>query len=430
MWIKSLLELRLYLQILFLCALLRFVATAQDIQISLPLSPLSPKQMQECDQLQSQWDSLHQQVATAHQKCLDVHSTEPVTPNSGSGPGSICNHSECQSLHNTLFSEIEPQTQTSVKQCRDEVNQYQQQQAATQAAVQLAQQQLQQQVNYFRNRGQQLADQAMPGQQAASQQRRDMQASQQSAHQQMEAQLKATAQNSVDQLEAQKTSPANGSATDTSAPTTNSSSSATVPSDAVTQQVSDGSAVQAQDPNPQPNVASDPAPATHSSPDMTVEQYQANGLSPEDAQKAVEYNSASGTASRAMDDLTGQLTQLAPSDSSQPVLRASSSSDPPMTGHDATADDLRFAADMKAVPLLVKPVLDSWNTIPTLVTYMEGGAPAVIWDTIQDAGKDKVKELLFDAISQELCSNPTNQTACATNMPTPQPGPVPSKSNQ
>lgn len=218
MGIKGSPGIRLYLQVLLL--LLSCVAAAQNIGLSLPLSPLSPKQMQECDELQSQWDSLRKQVEAAHQKCLDAHSTEPAVPNSGgSTPGSICNHSECQGLHKILFSEIEPKSQATVQECRNEVNQYQQQQAqqqvATQAAVQLAQQQLQQRVDYYRNRAQQLADQSRAKQQTVAQQIRQAEAMQQSAYQQTEAQLKAAAQDSVEKLEAQNGSPPTVIPTDT-----------------------------------------------------------------------------------------------------------------------------------------------------------------------------------------------------------------------
>ena len=227
MGIKGSLGIRISLHILFLAVLSSSMLAADDIEVSLPLSPLSPKQMQECDQLQSQWNNLIQQLQTAHQKCLDAHSTEPEVPNSGGTfPGSLCNHSECQGLHNTLFEEIEPKSQASVQECRIEVNQYQQQQAATQAAVQLAQQQLQQRLDYFTNRGQQLANQALANQQAVAQRTHDMQASQQSAYQQTEARLKAAAQDSFNRLESQNASTPSGQATDTTVEPSDSSSSA------------------------------------------------------------------------------------------------------------------------------------------------------------------------------------------------------------
>jgi hypothetical protein len=93
-----------------------------------------------------------QRLEVEHQECLDAHSKEIPNPNSGSGPGSICTHSECQDLHDDIFSIVEPESQSSVQQCREDVNQYQ-------AAVQQAQQQLQQNVESFRDEAQHWLEQ-------------------------------------------------------------------------------------------------------------------------------------------------------------------------------------------------------------------------------------------------------------------------------
>jgi hypothetical protein len=105
--------------------------------------------MQECDQLQAKWDNVHQQMETEHQNCLDAHSREQPNPNSGSGPNSICTHSECQDLHDAIFNVVEPESQSDVQQCRWDVNQYL-------AAVQQSQQGLQQLVQGFRDQAQHL----------------------------------------------------------------------------------------------------------------------------------------------------------------------------------------------------------------------------------------------------------------------------------
>jgi len=151
MRINALVGLRLSCAVL-LCVLLSLPAKSQETRFLLPASPAAPEQMQDCDQLQREWDNLHQQLETEHQNCLDAHSKEKPNPNSGSGPGSICTHSECQGLHDAIFSTVEPQSQSSVQQCRDDVTQYQ-------AAVQQAQQQLQQQVESFRDQAQHVLEQ-------------------------------------------------------------------------------------------------------------------------------------------------------------------------------------------------------------------------------------------------------------------------------
>ncbi len=99
---------------------------AQTIR-NLPLSPLSPRNMAQCEQLQSQWDALRQQVQSEHQRCLAAHAGDPSNPNSGSGPGSMCSRSGCQSLHTELYTILAPQEQATVQQCRNRVAQYQQQ---------------------------------------------------------------------------------------------------------------------------------------------------------------------------------------------------------------------------------------------------------------------------------------------------------------
>jgi hypothetical protein len=149
MRIKELVDLCMYPCVVSLCVLLNFSAKGQENRISLPQSPASPQQMQECDQLQTEWDKIHQQLETEHQNCLDAHSREQPNPNSGSGPNSICTHSECQDLHDAVFNVVEPESQASVQQCRWDVSQYQ-------AAVQQSQQQLQQQLQGYRDQAQQL----------------------------------------------------------------------------------------------------------------------------------------------------------------------------------------------------------------------------------------------------------------------------------
>jgi hypothetical protein len=180
-------------------------AVVADDKVTLPLSPPSPESMQECDQLQAQYENLQQQLETEHQSCLAAHSKEPSNPNAGSGVGSTCSHGECQSLH-TLRYQVEDQNKIQVQACRDAVNQYQQQeaqqQAATQQAEQLASQELQQQVSNFRAQGdrlRQLNGQRKAAHQTTAQQLKDQQAA---AHDQMESQLKPAAQEKVDQLKA------------------------------------------------------------------------------------------------------------------------------------------------------------------------------------------------------------------------------------
>lgn len=191
--------------------LLNLAASAENNSIALPTPPPSPTSMDECDRLQSEWDSLRQQINAEHESCLAAHSSEQSNPNSGSGPGSICSHSECQSFHDDLFTIIGPQSQASVQECRDAVNQYQQQQAqqqaATQQAEQLAQQQLQQQVEYFRSEGQRLADLARQRQaahQAAIQRAQAQQVAEQTAHDQLESHLQTEAQERVNELKSEE----------------------------------------------------------------------------------------------------------------------------------------------------------------------------------------------------------------------------------
>jgi hypothetical protein len=213
--IRRISAVRLYSGLAVFYALLNTPAVAQND--SVPLSPLSPQNMAECDQLQSQWDNLRQQLETEHQSCLDAHSNEPSAPNSGSGPGSTCSHSECQSLHNAIYSIVVPQSQSTVQQCRSQVTQYQQQQqqqqAATQQAEQLAQQQLQQRISGFRTQAQQLIQQANARQaawQSATAQTRAKETTQDAAYQKSESQLRTEAQAAV-QAAQQTGQPSQGS---------------------------------------------------------------------------------------------------------------------------------------------------------------------------------------------------------------------------
>lgn len=157
-----------------------YIASAWGLPITLlaqsgrdlPLSPPSPRNMAQCDQLQSQWDALRQQVQSQHQQCLNAHSSEPSNPYSGSGPGSACSHAGCQNLHTELFTILAPRETAAVQQCRNLVAQFQQQQRtqtanANQPANGPAQMSLQLEVNQLRAQAQRLSIQAGQNAQAA-----------------------------------------------------------------------------------------------------------------------------------------------------------------------------------------------------------------------------------------------------------------------
>jgi hypothetical protein len=197
-----------YCSLALFCALRASTSAADGRDITPPLSPLSPQQMKECDQLQSQWDSLTQQLETEHQACLDAHAKDPAVPGASFAP-SDCSRRACQGLHTQLYGWAKQESQSQVKQCRDQVSQYQQQQsqqqAATQQAVQLSQQQFQQQVNLFRDMGQRAASQSRQRQTA----QKSAQESARDQRDRMDAQLKSAARARIDQLRDQQAQQAN-----------------------------------------------------------------------------------------------------------------------------------------------------------------------------------------------------------------------------
>jgi hypothetical protein len=191
------------------CFLLASSARAQNTRMSVPSSPPSPQSMQECSQLASEWDQLSSRLETEHQNCLDAHSREQANPNASSGPGTQCSYGACQSLHTERY-EVQQQGQAQIQQCQDQVNQFQQEQAASEQAEQQAQQQMQQEVSDFRSEGQTLAQQDLNNlaqqqtqEQNASQALQAQEAAQEASRQQTADQMKALAQSSVDQLKAQ-----------------------------------------------------------------------------------------------------------------------------------------------------------------------------------------------------------------------------------
>jgi hypothetical protein len=160
-------------------------------------------------------------------------------------------------------------------------------------------------------------------------------------------------------------------------------------------------------------------------PAMTAEQYEAAGLPPEDAKRAVDYDSAAAVANRAKNDVDQLINQIPTLDPSQPTFRAASP-DAPATGIDFTELDWqarreRNAGELLLVPM-VKPTIQLLKLAPICI---EEGPLACALDGLKDVVQDRELDTLGDALEEEGCWNPKNQAAC-TKMPTPQPGPTPS----
>jgi hypothetical protein len=90
-----------------------------------PLSPIAPKDYQECNALQQQWSQLYSQIDRMHESCLESHrkNGEKSNPESGYGSGSRCSYGGCQALHTRKY-EINEQQIQSVDACRAAVRQY------------------------------------------------------------------------------------------------------------------------------------------------------------------------------------------------------------------------------------------------------------------------------------------------------------------
>jgi hypothetical protein len=340
---------------------------AQSIR-NLPLSPLAPRNMAQCEQLQSQWDAVRQQVQSEHQGCLAAHSSEPSNPNSGSGPGSTCSHPGCQSLHTELFTILAPQEQAAIQQCRSQVARYQQEQQlqnANQAASGPAPTPLQVELTQLLAQARRLSSQ--------------------SGQNLLAGQVQALLPQAQSLASVQMREP---NATDPVIPQTPSSA------------------------------------ASSTSPVMTVEQYEAAGLSPEAAKTAVNYDSASAITARAKDDVDQLTNQILASDLSQPLMQPG---DPnaPVTARDFTEDDLQAQREQEATKLLAAPMVNSWVQLLNAPTLIEEGVPAFLLDELKDVTQDKLLEKLQDGFA-EGCLNPKNEAYCAPKTPTPQPGLTPS----
>ena len=334
---------------------------------NLPLSPLSPRTAAQCETLQSQWDALRQQVQAQHQQCLSSHSGELSNPNSGSGPGSACSHSGCQSLHTELFTILVPREQSAVQQCRNQVAQYQQQQRlrnSNQTANGVVPTPLQTELNQLQAQAKRLPPQAARNPLSG----------------QVQALLRqAQSLAAVQARELKKTDPVTPTAV---------SSAAAIPSAGI-----------------------------------TAEQYEAAGLSSEAAKAAVNYDSAFAISAHARDDL-GQLTnQILASDPSRPSIQVA---DPnaPVTSRDFTQDDLQAQRERQATELLAVPMVKSWAQL-LKAPVLEEGVPAFLLEELQDVAEDKMIETLREGAA-DGCLNSNNEAYCATRMPTPQPGPTPS----
>jgi hypothetical protein len=90
----------------------------------MPTTPMFPTSAQECERYSKRVEQIVTEIATAHDSCLQVESSQPVAGLRSADSKSSCSHAACQRLHDAR-DEFRKKGQERAAQCSADFAKYQ-----------------------------------------------------------------------------------------------------------------------------------------------------------------------------------------------------------------------------------------------------------------------------------------------------------------